>query len=149
MSMELVTHVLYKQEDGTYKELKIFNDKGEDKTKDILWCPCARTKLIDEEDAFDAYRGFFDKAPQELRDYWYVDSDDFGFYRATWYDWCELKALVRTPEALEDNWSNKAEEIVQVNFVEKIIPKIFTVLSCYNLEYKNIPGEVIILCILA
>lgn len=164
MSRELILWVEAKdKETNEWNLLKLYNREHKDVTDDFLYLNCARDKMIgSDDDALLSYpRGFPKDCSKEIIERF--DSEDGLFtleqYNscATWYDWCELKALSRTPDAFEIDWfaveemseDISFEDYPKVNYVSKVVERISLLLDMHGCRYSVLPGEVRVVCFLS
>lgn len=163
MSRELLTWIEVKNEEGEWHTLKLFNNKGKDITDNFLFFNYAKEKLCTDRGLLDILRGFPPNCSNEIMELFKEcgTEDDFYTFEAyeretTWYDWCELMALSRTPEAEEIDWE-AAEEIEvdefdnislpRVNYVKEVVERISLLLEMNDIySYNIVPGDVRIVC---
>lgn len=168
MSRELITWVEAKNEKDEWYLLQLFNGYKRDITDEFLFFNYAKEKLCTdgEEGLMDNLRGFPPKCSKEIMDTFTncgADDDIYSFeaYKreATWYDWCELKALSRTPEAEEIDWyavdemsENEIDvsNLPTVNRIKEVVERIELLMEMNGINSYNVkPGEVRVVCFLS
>lgn len=166
MSRELITWVEAKNEKGEWHTLKLFNELEEDVTDRFLFFNYAREKLCTSEGLTEYLRGFPPDCSNDIMKTFKecgTENDIYSFEAyeraTTWYDWCELNALSRTPEAWEVDWY-AAEEmddevldtemLPKINNVEEVVKRIELLMEMNGIYSYNVtPGEVRIVCFLS
>lgn len=144
MSRDLVVYVV---DNTTNKVMKLFNDKDEDVTMDLFDNgPMSLLCWDSSEEAFEYYRGFPTNCPEEILEIWGNESC------VTYYDYCELRALARTPEANLKDWDAMEESGWQTgdpyithNLMPVFMAKVNMICAAYHKHFIK-PGEVYIIC---
>lgn len=147
MSRDLIIRVI---DNTTQEELRLFNSKDEDITWRIfdngpmsLLCPL----MTGEDESFeDYYRGLPPNCPEDLaKEYEDISS-------VTYYDYCELAALARTPEANLCDWHAMEEADwkpgqpkITYNPMPDFMAKVRLICDAYE-KYFIKPGEIYIIC---
>ena len=166
MSRELITWVEVKNEKGEWHTLKLFNELKEDVTDRFLFFNYAKEKLCTTEGLTDYLRGFPSDCSNDIMNSFKdcgTENDIYSFEAynraTTWYDWCELQALSRTPEAWEVDWYAvdetddevlKTETLPKINNVEEVVKRIELLMEMNGIYSYNVtPGEVRIVCFLS
>lgn len=163
MSRELSTWVEAKNEKDEWHTLKLINNAGKDITDNFLFFNYAKEKLCSRNGLSDMLRGFPPDCSNEIMELFKDcgkggDLYSFEAYEreTTWYDWFELKALARTPEAEEIDWDaleemdgtvTSGEDVPRVNYVKDVVERISLLLEMNDIySYNIVPGDVRIVC---
>lgn len=163
MSRELITWVEVKNEKDEWHTLKLFNELEEDVTDRFLFFNYAKEKLCTREGLTWGLRGFPPNCSSDIMNSFKdcgMGNDLYSFdaytSNTTWYDWCELEALSRTPEAWEIDWYAAEEmdvdelntaELPKVNHIKEVVERVELLMEMNGIYTYNVkPGDVRIVC---
>lgn len=101
-------------------------------------------------------RGLPDNCPYEVLEMW-KDYANSGL--CTWFDFCELSALSRTPEAMLINWDEIEDSGIDIyntpknewpryNALKRFVERVELLLELNGIYYPK-PGEVTVICCLS
>lgn len=139
MSAELIVYVEHKTDNG-WENVNIYDKDGEDVTW-RMFDNVAIDALFDSDDSIVYRRGL----PENISD---KMEEDWREYESlcTYFDWCELKALSRTPEAVLTDWDGN--EYSKYNALDGLVRSINLLLECNGI-YCSKPYEVRVICCLS
>lgn len=152
MSRDLVTYVeVYDAKNNVWKELNLFTNDGK---RVDLFDNEARDIILNNDD--ENIVGYLRGLPTGFTKY--DEWEDYDSY-CTYFDWCELQALARTPEAEVIDWDKMEEEpekyenvtrekYPRYNALKNYVDTIFLLLNAYGHYYMK-PGEARVVCCLS
>lgn len=148
MSRDLMVYVV---DNKTNSVLNLYNDKQKVVT-DFLFDNGPMRLLIEDRDdeAFVYNRGLPENCPENIKEDW----EEYDSV-CSWYDYCELAALSRTPEANLKNWDAMEESnwepgmpYITYNPMPDFMKSVDLILAAYG-KYYTKPGEITIICCLS
>ena len=141
MGTDIHVHVLKREKDNTFTELKVFDNEG----NDVTWRMPYNDRNYDRFGVLAGLRvagaqpivplrGLFWGLPQNI-----INEFNKGWYHSpTWFDYVELEALAKTPEAIVE-WDDDDK----YNVLDGFVGSISTLLQLYGI-YSPYPGEIIV-----
>ncbi len=146
MGTDIHVNVLHRQSDGSYKILNVYDENGNEITyrmrfNDRNYALFGKLAGVRSwEDPIVEPRGLFYGLPADVVEHY--DNADYGYHTPTWFDYVELQALSRTPDAMS-HYDDEDDDDPGVNILGRFVDDIGFLLNMFNIWYPK-PGEVIV-----